>query len=268
MSVTTFRSHSRSEIFWGLFAAGALAAIGGHARRRRAALEELRRTAHERDFIREASHQLRTPIAVARGHAELILETHPRSPLAGEVEVIAGELRRLSTISDRLLVLASADQPGFVDRRPVDIEDLVEGTITRWRPVAPRRWKAQVTGRGTVLIDRERIECALDALIENAVNATADGDSIAVAARIESGEATIDVTDEGAGIPPGDLPRIFGRFSGGRNGSGANGGTGLGLPLVKAIVEAHSGSVTVRSDPSGGTRFRLRLNGQAPDPSR
>jgi signal transduction histidine kinase len=243
---------------------GIFAAMAWHVRRRRAALEELGRTTHERDFIRDASHQLRTPITVARGHAELILEAHPHSPVTGDVTVIAGELERLSTISDRLIMLVAAEQPGFVDARPVDLESLVESTVTRWRPVASRRWQGRVTGAGTVLLDPERIECALDALIENAVNATVDGDLIRIAASVGGQTTMIEVIDEGAGISPEDLPRIFERFSrGGGNGQGRNGGTGLGLPTVKAIAEAHGGWVTVSSEPSKGTTFRLRLNGRA-----
>jgi two-component system OmpR family sensor kinase len=244
--------------------AGIFTAMAWHATRRQAALQELRRTAQERDFIRDASHQLRTPITVARGHAELILESHPRSPVADDVVVIAGELERLSRISDRLLMLAAAEQPGFVDPRPVDIGGLVESTLTRWRPVASRRWHAQVTGSGSVLVDRERIECALDALMENAVNATEHGDLIGITAAVRGQTTTIDVIDEGIGIPAGELPRIFGRFSrGGYGENGGNGGTGLGLPVVKAIVEAHGGSVSVCSEPGNGTTFRLRLNGRS-----
>jgi signal transduction histidine kinase len=244
--------------------AGIFATMAWHARRRYVALEELRHTTNERDFIRDASHQLRTPITVARGHAELILEAHPHSPIADDVEVIAGELERLSKISDRLLMLAAAEQPGFVDPQPADVEKLVDSTITRWRPVASRRWRTQTIRSGTVLVDRERIECALDALIENAVKATKDGDLIAVTASAEAHATVIDVTDEGAGILPGDLPRIFERFSrGGGRGPRRNGGTGLGLPVVKAIVEAHGGSVSVWSEPGKGTTFRLRLNGRA-----
>jgi two-component system OmpR family sensor kinase len=242
--------------------AGIFATVAWHARRRQAIVEELHRTAHERDFIRDASHQLRTPITVAKGHAELILAAHPRSTVASDVMIIVGELERLSTISDRLLMLVAAEQPGFLDPVPVEIGSLVESTITRWRPVASRRWHARVARRGTVLVDRERIECALDALIENAVSATKDGDLIAIAANVEGHTMLIDVIDEGAGISPGDLQRIFGRFSrGGGSGSRRNGGTGHGLAVVKAIAEAHDGSLTAWSEPSRGTTFRLRLNG-------
>jgi signal transduction histidine kinase len=223
--------------------AGIFIAMAWHASRRQTALAELRHTTQERDFIRDASHQLRTPITVARGHAELILEAHPRSLVVGDVKVIAGELERLSTISDRLLMLAAAEQPGFIDCRPVDMESLVADTVVRWRPVAARRWHTRVARPGVALIDRERVECALDALIENAVNATANGDHIGIVAAVDSDTTTIDIVDEGRGIGV------------------HNGGTGLGLRIVTAIAEAHGGSVTVVSAPGKGTTVRLRLNG-------
>jgi signal transduction histidine kinase len=241
---------------------GMFVAMAWHARRRQTALEELQHTTHDRDFIRDASHQLRTPITVARGHAELLLESHSDSPVAGDVKVIAGELERLSTISDRLLMLAAAERPGFVNPRPVDLESLVQSTVSRWRPVAARRWRSRVTPTGTVLVDRERIECALDALVENAVHATTDGELIEIAARVEGDTTTIEVTDDGVGIAPADIPAIFGRFAR-INGDGyGRNGTGLGLSVVKAIAEAHGGSVTASSEPGKGTTFRLRLNGR------
>jgi two-component system OmpR family sensor kinase len=245
--------------------AGIFTTMAWHARRRHTALEELRHTKQQRDFVRDASHQLRTPITVARGHAELILEVHPDSPVADDVTVIVGELERLSTISDRLLMLAAAEQPDFLDAHPVDLRSLAESTVSRWRPVASRRWQAHVNGAGSAVVDRERIESALDALIENALDATEDGDLIAIAVGMEGDVTTIEVIDEGAGIPHRDLARIFDGFSRGAYGRrGRNGGTGLGLPLVKAIAEAHGGSVSVRSEAGKGATFRLRLNvGQA-----
>ena len=97
------------------------------------------------------------------------------------------------------------------------------------------------------------------------MKATKDGDLITLTAISEGHGMVIEVTDEGAGIPPDDLPRVFERFSRGPgNGLRRNGGTGLGLPVVKAIAEAHGGTVTVSSERGKGTTFRLRLNGSRP----
>jgi signal transduction histidine kinase len=100
--------------------------------------------------------------------------------------------------------------------------------------------------------------CALDAVIENAVKATAPGDTIIVRARAEEDSALLEVIDVGPGIPAEALPRIFDRFA---RQPHRNGGTGLGLPIVKAIAEAHGGSVSVTSRPGAGTSVALRLPG-------
>jgi signal transduction histidine kinase len=240
--------------------AAMLLAIAWHARRRRSVLQELSHTARERDFIMDMSHQLRTPITIARGHAELALDLRPPSQVADDLTVIVGELERLSTISDRLLTLATSEQPGFINLRPLDLTALMEDTITRWRPVAQRRWRAQVAAGRTAMLDRERIECALDALIENAVHATRNGDQIEIIASVDQRATRIEVTDNGRGIAQHDLPHLFARSLAGSATTG-NGGTGLGLPLVKAIAEAHGGTVTVDSRPGTRTTVRLELNG-------
>jgi two-component system, OmpR family, sensor kinase len=161
------------------------------------------------------------------------------------------------------LLLAASEEPGFLDLSSVDVGSLIEGTVARWQPVASRSWQVRTTPNGIVLLDQDRIECALDALIENAVNVTSDGDMIEIAAGVEGDEMTIDVTDDGPGIMPADMSRIFERFRS-SGVPGRNGGTGLGLAIVKAIAEAHGGSITAWSEPGSATTFRLRLNGGRP----
>jgi signal transduction histidine kinase len=112
----------------------------------------------------------------------------------------------------------------------------------------------------TVSGDADRLEAALDALIENAVKATQEGDFIEVRVRDEGREAVVEVSDAGVGIPPDDLPHVFERFWTVASGGGpAHGGTGLGLATVKAIAEAHGGSAEALPLAGGGTTVRLRL---------
>ncbi|HET9249338.1 MAG TPA: HAMP domain-containing sensor histidine kinase [Actinomycetota bacterium] len=241
-----------------------------HAERRQSAIEQARRLAEsehqllmaQREFVRDASHELRTPITVARGHAELIRATHGDGQVAEDAEVILDELGHLSKLSERLLLLTTAGHPGFLSSGPVDVEALFEGLARRWIPTAPRDWQIRIGARGSILADRERMETALDALLENAVAATDVGATIALACRAVGEELLIQVRDEGVGISDQDLPRIFDRFSrvqGHR--ARANGGTGLGLSITKAIVEAHGGSIDVDSEPGRGTNFRIVLPG-------
>jgi signal transduction histidine kinase len=232
------------------------------AARRQAASDELQRSSErERDFVRDASHQLRTPITVARGHAELIRDAG--DPVIGsDAEIVLGEMERLSRISDRLLILASAQETRFIARAPVVLADLLEEAARRWEATAPRVWQVRVDTHGTVLADANHIDTALDALIENAVKATQEGGRIEIRLRVEAGVAVIEVSDDGIGIDPRNLERVFDRFwRGDASGTRRNGGTGLGLSMVRAIAEGHGGSAEVCLRPMGGATFRMLLPG-------
>lgn len=239
-----------------------------HAQREKAASEKVRSLAdsehrlleREREFVRDASHELRTPITVARGHAELIRETNPGSQAAQDAEVILDELNRLSRMSERLLILAAAEHPGFLRRWPVPLEGFVLGTARRWIPTAERDWLVEVRDPGTLSADQERLGFALDALIENAVKFTRTGDPIAITSRADGEWALIEVADNGDGIPATEQARVFDRFARADRGRArGTGGTGLGLAIVRAIVEAHGGTVSVDSAVGRGSRFVIRL---------
>jgi signal transduction histidine kinase len=228
-----------------------------HARRRQAALEELRRaTERERDFVRDASHELRTPITIARGHTELIRAATDSAQIADDAEIILHELSRLARVAERLLLLAAVEHPGFLRPSLIDIDALLTETERRWSASAPRAWHIHAATGGFVPADGERLSYALDALIENAVKFTRDGGAIAIRAWQAGDAAIIEVRDDGPGVAPEQSDRIFERFAG-----QASGGTGLGLPIVKAIVEAHGGSITLDSTLGEGASFRIRLTG-------
>jgi two-component system OmpR family sensor kinase len=239
-----------------------------HAQRRQRAVEEVSRSAEterrvldrQREFVRDASHELRTPVTVARGHAELIRETTAEDQTVRDVDVILDEMGRLSKLSDRLLVLAGADHPGFLAFDEVPVEPLITETIRRWGPTAQREWGSSSPASGVVVADRERLGAALDALIENAVNATVEGGRISLSTEASAGTLVLAVSDDGDGIAAEDLPQVFERFSRReRDRARGSGGTGLGLAIVQAIVEAHDGSVEVESALETGTTFRIRL---------
>jgi signal transduction histidine kinase len=241
-----------------------------HARRRQTAVEEARRLAEnehrlaegQREFVRDASHELRTPITIARGHAELARDADVPPRAREDLEVVIDELRRLSRLSERLLLLAAAEHPGFLSVERVDVEAVLAAVERRWRGAADRRWRFTVRDPGTVRLDRERFEIALDAVIENAVNVTEDGDPVGVEAHREGGELILEVADAGPGIPEDRVDRIFDRFSRADDDrTRGGGGTGLGLPIARAIARAHGGELTVRSQGNGGATMRFRLPG-------
>ena len=238
-----------------------------HARRRLTAMEETERVSmanlrlleRERRFVQDASHELRTPITVALGHAELIQRIAKDPTLTEDAAVIADELMRLRRLANRLLLLAGAEDPEFLHPEPVDVETIVVDAVHRWTATR-RRWLLGSTEEATVTADADRLEVALDALIENAVNHTRESDTIEVATRRRGARALISVRDTGAGIPAPDLDHIFERFARADPGrSRHTGGFGLGLSIVKAIVDAHGGEVHVASAVGVGTTFEILL---------
>ena len=270
---TIHGDHGPDELAEVPLMAAMFVAMVWHATRRQAAMEEVRRLAEtehrmlerHQEFIRDASHELRTPITVARGHTELIRAATGGSQAADDAEVVLDELGRLSRISERLLILASADHPDFLHREPVDVEELVEETGRRWSVTASRRWEVRVDAPGNVDADRERLRFALDALMENAVKFTEEGDRVTIVGRADGGQVILEVMDSGPGIPVDQQDRVFERFAR-ADGDRARetGGTGLGLAIIKAVVEAHGGLVSVTSTPGGGSTFALRLPGFVP----
>ena len=246
-----------------------------HAQRRRSAMEDLRRVSdanlrllhRERQFIQDASHELRTPITVALGHAELV-ERASRSPeRAEDARIVVDELQRLRRLADRLLLLATSEDPDFLSRSPVDVGRLLADVLQRWAPTE-RGWRLDRGEPAYVVGDADRLGLALDALVENAVKHTGPGDEIRLGARRQGDVVAIVVADSGTGMPADRLEGIFERFArldGGR--SRDLGGVGLGLAIVKAIAQAHGGTVQGRSAVGSGSVFQLVLPlGPTPDP--
>src|SRR5215468_2848014 len=224
-----------------------------HVRRRVAATREARRYAdseHEmremqKRFVRFASHELRTPVTVGRGFAELIRDGQPGSQAAQDAIVVLEEFDNLERIAARLLTLARMDEPSTVMPSVVSLNTQLERIVTRWRASADRDWRLRPTS-AVVVADRY----------------TEEGGRIELAAYPDEESVVIEVSDDGPGIPDEELAYIFESF---RSGS-SRGGTGMGLAIVKAIVEAHGGAVSAENLPGGGASFRLRLPVQGPRP--
>jgi signal transduction histidine kinase len=235
-----------------------------HAQRRLTALERLRRVSEanegladrQRQFIEDASHELRTPITVALGHVELIARS-TTGGLHDDAKVAVDELMRLRRLSDRLLVLATAADADFLRKVEVEVEPILVETLRRWGPI-PRQWRLGVAEEAWVRADPDRLAVAIDALVENAVKFSSRGQLIELSAHRDGGVVVISVTDSGRGIAPEDLERVFERFTRARVARGRD-GFGLGLAIVRAIVQAHGGSVRARSSVGEGTTFELLL---------
>ena len=228
------------------------------AGRARIAAETQRMLQAQRQFLQDASHQLRTPITIALGHAELLGED-----LSGQqrhdIGVVVGELERLRTLSDRLLLIAASEHPDFLTLEPAELDVLAIELLHRWQRAAPRRWQLGRLDQVTALADTERLAMALDALVENAVKHTAPDDIIRLAVSQDPGDrfAHILVEDTGEGIADAEVPHVFERF---RTVAGTGSrGTGLGLALVEAIARGHGGQACVRSGVGLGSCFELLI---------
>jgi len=238
-----------------------------HVRRRVAATRQARRHAdseHEmremqKRFVRFASHELRTPVTVGRGFAELIRDAQPDSQAAQDAIVVLEEFDNLERIAARLLTLVRMDEHWTVKPSVVPLSALLERTVTRWRPAANRDWRISPTS-AVVVADRQRLETALDSLVENAVRYTKESGRIELAAYPDGESVVIEVHDNGSGIPDEELAYVFESFHSGSS----RGGTGIGLAIVKTIVEAHGGAVSAENLPGDGACFRLRLPGPGP----
>jgi signal transduction histidine kinase len=218
----------------------------------------------QREFAADASHELRTPLAIVRGSIEH-LRRHPDtavSEVGAALDDIDNGTERLTALVDDLLVLARTDSGAAeLELGETDLGDLTLDTVSGLSTVA--------AAAGIELaIDAEPVPLRADAgrlrqliliLVDNAIRhaSAASGRSVLVTAKTVAGSAVLTVDDDGAGLRPEDLPRVFDRFW--RAHDALPGGTGLGLAIAHWIVERHGGTIRAENRPSGGARFEVRL---------
>ena len=212
----------------------------------------------QRQLLSDVSHQLRTPLTVARGHLE-VLERNP-APERGEVSqttaTVIGELDRMATLVDRLLLLGRSFAPDFVEAEPVALRELMGELFATARVLAERRWKLCEVPDVVVVVDGAKLRGALLNLVDNAVKATAAGDAIELGARFDL-EVVLWVADTGSGIAAEAQEEVFDRFR--RAGPSRGRGAGLGLAIVKAVTEAHGGRVQLHSVEGEGITLEVVL---------
>lgn len=249
-----------------------IAAIRDVTERRRAerAREEAERAKDE--FLTLVSHELRTPLTSILVSAELAAEQGADrlgEEARGYIEVIRRNAKREMRLVADLLLLVQIQEGKFrMELGEVDLAEVVANAVEAARPVAEQRSLAissQAAAAPLCNGDFQRLEQAIDNLIANAIKFTPPGGSVDVRLTARDGEAAIEVSDTGVGIPEGERGRLFERLFRGAGASAAGvPGLGLGLTIVRAIAEAHGGRIEVDSTVGAGTTFRLLLPARVP----
>jgi signal transduction histidine kinase len=226
-------------------------------------LRELDRLKDE--FVALVSHELRTPLTSITGYLELVLDDSPLLPEHRRfLEVVdrnAGRLLRL--VSDLLLVAQIESGKLALEPEDVDLADLATHSVEALRPAADARdidLRLDAHPVPNMTGDPARLGQLLDNLVSNAVKFTEDGGRVVVALGVRGDDLVLAVSDNGIGIPVAEQRRLFDRFFRATTAQDrAIEGTGLGLTIVHAIVQAHDGAIEVTSDAGHGTTFRVRL---------
>jgi two-component system OmpR family sensor kinase len=218
-----------------------------------------------RRFVADASHELRTPLAAVEAYAELArraADAHPED-LDRVLDGIGRESRRMGGLVGDLLLLSRLDQGRPLEQAPVDLGLVVSESADAFRAVAPDRPFRVLTGDLVeVAGDRDRLRQVIDNLLANARQHTPPGTPVDIDVGATTRTAVVHVVDHGPGITPSDSSRVFERFtrldpSRARTGTGT--GAGLGLAIVRAIVDAHDGTVAVAPTNGGGATFTVTL---------
>lgn len=218
-------------------------------------------------FIADASHELRTPLAVLRGETEVALsQTREVREYQESLALIKDEAERLSRIVEDLFVLAGQpiDTPAALMKEPVSLNEVVDDC---WRAAqvlaAPKGLRLNLDeGSNSLALrgDEELLKRMLLNLLDNAVKYTPEGGEITLKLTSQNGSALVTVSDTGIGIPKDDQSKIFDRFYRvDKARSRALGGAGLGLSIVRWIVEAHAGKIYVETRSGGGSTFTIEL---------
>jgi signal transduction histidine kinase len=225
--------------------------------------EQRKVEAMRRDFVADASHELKTPVASILAAAETLLIAMDKDPdsarrFARQIHSTAGRLSQtISELLDLSRLESGSPDAGSVDLRAVTVKEadrVADRAVVRGIDLV-------VEGEDvTALANRKDVRLAVRNLLENALDYTPPGGKITISIRADDDTAIVEVADTGTGIPGRDLPRVFERFYRVDDArSHATGGTGLGLAIVKHVAERYGGSVEAESELGAGSVFRIRL---------
>jgi two-component system OmpR family sensor kinase len=221
-----------------------------------------------RQFVADASHELRNPLAAIRGYAELTQRSGEAIPpdAAYAMSRVESEAERMSKLVEDLLLLARLDAGPALDIQPTDLNALLIDAVSDARAAGPEHsWSLSLPeGLVTVPADPYRLHQVVANLLANARTHTPEGTRVQASLSTSGDRALITVADDGPGISPDIVDRVFERFTRADSsrvraaGAASGASTGLGLAIVSAVVEAHHGTVSVQSRP-GDTRFQVSL---------
>ena len=211
----------------------------------------------QQEFLKDAGHELRTPITIIQGHLEILKYRPEKQPET--IELVTDELNRMNRLVNDLLLIAKAEQPNFLCIKLEDLDWFTEELYFKSQALAERNWRLESKGLSPVAIDKGRLTQAVMNLLQNAVRHTQENDSITLGSAVRDEYAYLWVSDTGEGIATEDQERIFARFARGSNSDrySPEEGAGLGLSIVEAIVTAHNGWVELDSSLGIGSTFTL-----------
>jgi two-component system sensor histidine kinase BaeS len=212
-----------------------------------------------RQLLADVSHELRTPLSVIQGNVEGIMDgLYP--PDRAHLEPILEESQLLERLVEDLRTLSLSESGALrLHREPTDLGALLAETVAGFGAKADAAsvslGVSTAAGLPTLELDQARMHQVMGNLLANALRFTPAGGAVEVHAATGAGDVEITISDTGSGIAPDILPRVFDRFFR----AGDSGGSGLGLPIARSLVEAHGGSIEAESPAGGGTTVRIRL---------
>lgn len=218
--------------------------------------DEALRNEHDR-FMSAISHELRTPITIARGHLDLVKDSPGSKAVRDAVEVVEDELDRMGRIVMDMTMLVRMEDPGFLRPEPIDLDDLVNTVAFKARPLLGDRLRVIEAPRpASATADPQRLTQALLNLLKNAATHPASDESVELRLFKESEWWRLEVADHGGGLPRGQEESLFEPL---HTGPSSSAGEGLGLAIVRAISKAHGGTADVDNRPGEGATFWIRL---------
>ena len=210
----------------------------------------------QRNFINDAGHELKTPITIIRGHLELMdISTSEQQET---VELTIDELDRMNRLVEDLVLLAKTERPDFLQIETIELTTFIAELFSKLQTLGERNWHLdnQIQS-GKMTGDRQRITQAIINLANNAVQHTVVDSLIVFGAKLNKNRVEFWLQDTGNGIANSEQERIFDRFARVKNSRRRSEGSGLGLSIVKAVVEAHQGEINLQSKLGIGSTFTL-----------